>query len=49
MINVNLNNGNETKSYIFPWNIFKSGSVSFFYQNILKYFNDFQNYNFSVL
>ena len=28
--NVNLNNGNETKSDIFPWDIFKSDSISFF-------------------
>ena len=49
MTNVNLNNGNETKPDIFPWDIFKSDSISFFYRNILKYFNDFQNWNFSVL
>ena len=30
MTKVNLNNGNETKSDIFPWGIFKSDSVSFF-------------------
>ena len=49
MTKVNLNKGNETKSDIFPWDIFKSDSVSFFYQNILKHFNAFQNQNFSVL
>ena len=74
MTKVSLNNGNDTKSDIFPWDIFKSDSISFFsskyiklkqrnkikhffkghiqiwhhiffYQNILKYFNDFQNQN----
>ena len=43
MTKVNANNGNETKLDIFPWDIFKSGTLSFFYQKILKYFNDFQN------
>ena len=47
MTKVNPNNGNETKSDIFPWNIFKSDI--FFYQSILKYLNDFQNRNFSIL
>ena len=42
MTKVNPNNGNETKSDIFPWDIFKSDTISF-------YFNDFQNQNFSVL
>ena len=28
MTKVNLNNGNETKSDIFPWDIFKCGSIS---------------------
>ena len=78
MTKVSLNNGNDTKSDIFPWDIFKSDSISFFsskyiklkqrnkikhffmahiqiwhhiffYQNILKYFNDFQNQNVSIL
>ena len=49
MTKVNPSNGNETKSDIFPWDIFKSDTISFFYQKILKYFNDFQNRNFSVL
>ena len=48
MSKVNPNNGNETKSDIFPWKIFKSDTI-LFYQKILKYFNDFQNQNFSVL
>ena len=49
MTKVNPNNGNETKSGIFPWDIFKSGAVSFFLSKTLKYFYDFQNRNFSVL
>ena len=49
MTKVNLNNGNETKSDIFRWDIFKSDSTLFLYQNILKYFNVFQNRNFSIL
>ena len=48
MTKVKPNNGNETKSDIFPWKIFKSEAVSIFTKNI-KYFNDFQNRNFSVL
>ena len=48
MTKVNLNNGNETISDIFPWDIIKSDSISFFYQNILKYFSDFQNRYFSI-
>ena len=47
MTKVNLNNGNETKSYISPWDIFKS-DIIYLCQKILKYFNDFQNQNFSV-
>ena len=30
MTKVNLNNGNETKSDILPWDIFKYDSISFF-------------------
>ena len=41
--------GNETKSHFSPWKIFKSDVIYFFCQKILKYFNDFQNRNFSVL
>ena len=41
MTEVNLKNGNETKSDIFIWDIFKSDTLSFFYQKMLKYFNDF--------
>ena len=47
MTKANPNNGNKTKSDIFPWDTFKSDTM-FFYQNILKYFNDFQYRNFSV-
>ena len=48
MTKVNRNNGNETKSNVFPWDIFKSDNISF-YSKILEYFNGFQNRNFSVL
>ena len=47
-LNVSPNNGNETKPGIFRWDIFKSGAISFLSKNV-KYFNDFQNQNFSVL
>ena len=30
MTKVNPNNGNETKSDIFPWDILKSDNISFF-------------------
>ena len=30
MPKLNLNNGNETKSDIFPWDILKSDTISFF-------------------
>ena len=49
MTKVNLSNGNETKPDTFPGDISKSASISFFYQNILKYFNDSQHRNFLVL
>ena len=49
MTKVNPSNGNEAKSDIFPRDIFKSDTIPFFYQKISKYFNDFQNRNFSVL
>ena len=49
MTKANPNNGNETKSELFSWNIFKSDVVYFFVKKLLKYFNDFQNLNFSVL
>ena len=34
MTKVNLNNGNETKSDIFLWDIFKSDKISFLSENI---------------
>ena len=43
MTKVNSNNATETKSDIFLWDIFKSDTMSFFYQKILKYFNGSQN------
>ena len=48
MNKVNKNNGNETKSDIFPWGIFKSDVISFL-SKTSKYFNGFQNQNSSVL
>ena len=47
MTKVNLKNGHETKSDIFPWDMFKSVQY-LFYQKIWKYFNDFENQNFTV-
>ena len=47
MTKVNPNNGIETKSYIFPRDIFKS-NIIFIGRKILKYFNDFCNCNFSI-
>ena len=49
MTKVNPNNRNETKSDIFPQNIFKSDTITFFYQKLLKYFNVFQNGNFCFM
>ena len=43
-----VNPNNETKSDIFPWEIFKSDTISFLSKHI-KSFNGFQNENFSVL
>ena len=34
MTKVNAFNGNETKSDIFPWDIFKSNTTSFLSKNI---------------
>ena len=34
MTKVNPNNGNETKSDIFPWDIFKADTKSFLIKNI---------------
>ena len=47
MTKVNPNNGNETKSDIFPRDIFKS-DIIFIGHKILKYFNDFNNWQFSI-
>ena len=47
MAKVNPNNGNETKSDIFLRDIFKSDIV-FIGHKILKYFNDFYNWHFSI-
>ena len=47
MTKVNPNNGNETKSDIFPWDIFKS-VISFHCSQKLKYFNDFYNWHLSI-
>ena len=33
MTKVNPNNGNETKSDIFPWDMFTSDTISFFVKN----------------
>ena len=41
MTKVNANNENETKSDIFLWDIFKSDIISFFYQKLFRYFNEF--------
>ena len=46
MTKVNPKNKNVAKSDIYPWDIFKSDT---FFIKTLKYFNDFQNRNFSVL
>ena len=45
---MNPNNGNQTKSDIFPWGKFIVTS-SFSIKKIFHYLNDFQNQNFSVL
>ena len=49
MTKMNPNNRNETKLYIFLWDIFKLDTIYIFFSKILKYFNDFQDQNFSVL
>ena len=40
MITMNPNNGNETNSDIFRWDIFKFDTISFFNRKILTYFNE---------
>ena len=47
MTKVNPNNGNETKLDIFPRDLFKS-DIIFLCRKILKYFNDFYNWHFSI-
>ena len=49
MTKVNPNNGNKTKVDIFPWDIFKSDTISLFVKKHQSIPNDFQNPNFSVL
>ena len=44
---VNLHNGNKTKSDISPMNVFKS-DIIFIGCKILKHFNDFYNWHFSI-
>ena len=48
MTKVNQNDGNETKSDIFPWNILRSDAIFFFIKKILKHFNDSQNLKFLI-
>ena len=38
MTKMNPSNGNETKSGIFSWDIFKTDAIFFFYGKILKAF-----------
>ena len=47
MTKVNPKNGNEIKSDIFPWDILKS-DIIFIGRKILKYFNNFYNWHFSI-
>ena len=47
MTKVNPNNRNETKSDIFPRDVLKS-DIIFIGRKILKYFNDFYNFYFSI-
>ena len=44
---VNLNNGNDTKSDIFPRDVFKS-DIIFIGHKMLKYLNGFYNWHFSI-
>ena len=46
MTKVNQNDGNETKSDIFPWNILRPETIFFFIKKILKHFNESQNLKF---
>ena len=47
MTKVNPKNGNEIKSDIFLWDIFKS-DIIFIGRKILKYFNNFYNWHFLI-
>ena len=47
MTKVKPSNGRETKSDIFPRDIFKT-DITFIGRKILKYFNDFYNWHFSI-
>ena len=47
MAKVIPNNGNKTKSYIFLRGIFQSDAI-FIVRKMLKYFNDFYNWYFSI-
>ena len=47
MTKVNPNSGNETKPDIFSSDVLKS-DIIFIGCKILKYFNDFYNWNFSI-
>ena len=48
MAKINPNNGNGTKQDIFLLDIFKSVIIFFWSQKILKCFNDFSNWYFSI-
>ena len=45
MTKVSPNNGNETKSDIFPWDVFKSDKISFF---IEKYSSISMNFKIEI-
>ena len=45
---VNRNSKNETKSDIFPWEIFKSDIIFHFCCKILNYFFDFYSWHLSI-
>ena len=47
MTKMNANNENKRNSDIFPMDIFKS-DIIFIGRKILKYFNDFYNWHFSI-
>ena len=47
MTKMNQNNGNETKSDIFPRDILKS-DIIFIGRKILKYFNHFYDWHFPI-